>query len=198
MIGIVIGLVVLAGASGLFVNTLGSNATKIAVQRADQTLRTLSDFIASEIRRANYTAPGQTLRMPFSPQSGTTSCLTFFHSDSVATIGAMGNVTISSNADDYYGFALANNAIFMAKIVQPSTTSIVPISCATFSITVPTWTMITNPSAFKVTDFLVDASAYPLIKVRIAGEVVGQRLTSAAVLTRAMEFSVKLRNLGTL
>ena len=197
MVGIVIGLVVFAGVSGLFVSTLGASSTKIAVQRADQTLRTLGDFMASEIRRANYTAPGQLLRMPFSPQSGTASCMTFFRSDSVATIDPSGGVTIGPSADAYYGFALANNGIFMAKVVQPSTNAAVPISCAAFSASAANWTLLTSPSAFKVTDFSVDASAYPLVKVRIAGEVVGQRQTNGAALARVVEFSVKLRNLGT-
>ena len=188
MVGIAVSLIVLAGVGSFYVNTLFASSSKASVQGADQTLRALMDYMVSEIRRANYAAVGTTLAGSFSPASGATnSCVTFSHSTALATADTSGNVTASADSEAYYGFALANSAIYVSKTVTP-------ISCASFSTTALNWSLATDPSTLLITNFTVDSSAYPVVKLYLAGTVVNQKTSAGAALSRSANAVVKIRN----
>ena len=188
MVGIAVSLVVLAGVGNFYINTLFSSSSKASVQGADQTLRALMDYMVSEIRRANYAAVGTTLAGSFSPASGATNtCVTFSHSTAPATADAFGSVTVSADSETYYGFALANSAIYVSKTVTP-------ISCASFSTTAPNWSVATDPNTLAITSFTVDSSAYPVVKLYLAGTVVNQKTAAGTALSRSANAVVKIRN----
>ena len=188
MVGIAVSLVVLAGVGNFYINTLFASSSKASVQGADQTLRALMDYMVSEIRRANYAAVGTTLAGSFSPASGATNtCVTFSHSTAPATADAFGSVTVSADSETYYGFALANSAIYVSKTVTP-------ISCASFSTTAPNWSVATDPTTLAITSFTVDSSAYPVVKLYLAGTVVNQKTAAGTALSRSANAVVKIRN----
>ena len=188
MVGIAVSLVVLAGVGNFYINTLFASSSKASVQGADQTLRALMDYMVSEIRRANYAAVGTTLAGSFSPASGATNtCVTFSHSTAPATADAFGSVTVSADSETYYGFALANSAIYVSKTVTP-------ISCASFSTTTPNWSVATDPNTLAITSFTVDSSAYPVVKLYLAGTVVNQKTAAGTALSRSANAVVKIRN----
>lgn len=188
MVGIAVSLVVLAGVGNFYINTLFASSSKASVQGADQTLRALMDYMVSEIRRANYAAVGTTLAGSFSPASGATNtCVTFSHSTAPATADAFGSVTVSADSETYYGFALANSAIYVSKTVTP-------ISCASFSTTAPNWSVATDPNTLAITSFTVDSSAYPVVKLYLAGTVVNQKTAAGTALSRSANAVVKIRN----
>lgn len=188
MVGIAVSLVVLAGVGSFYVNTLFASSSKASVQGADQTLRALMDYMVSEIRRANYAAVGTTLAGSFSPASGATNtCVTFSHSTAPATADTFGNVTVSADSETYYGFALASSAIYVSKTVTP-------ISCASFSASALNWSVATDPNTLAITSFTVDSSAYPVVKLYLAGTVVNQKTAAGAALSRSANAVVKIRN----
>lgn len=59
MVGLTIGLIVLAGALSFFSSILRANAESIKQQKFEQTVHALVDTIAADIRRAGYTPLGQ-------------------------------------------------------------------------------------------------------------------------------------------
>lgn len=188
MVGIAVSLVVLAGVGSFYVNTLFASSSKASVQGADQTLRALMDYMVSEIRRANYAAVGTTLAGSFSPASGAANtCVTFSHSTALANADVSGNVTVTADSETYYGFALANSAIYVSKTVTP-------ISCATFSVTAANWSLASDPSTLSITSFTVDSSAYPVVKLSLAGTVVNQKTSAGTALSRSANAVVKIRN----
>ena len=196
MVGIAISIIILAGVGSFYINTLISSSSKMTVQHADQTLRALMDYMVSEIRRANHAKIGSTLAGTFSPAIGTSNtCVTFSHSTGVNTVDNSGAVATSADTETFYGFALANNAIYISKVNQAVPNTIIPISCASFSITNVNWSIATDPSTLAVTNFTVDSSAYPVIKLQLAGTVVNQKTTTGAFLTRSINATVKIRNI---
>lgn len=195
MVGIAISLIVLAGVGSFYVNTLIANSSKMTVQRADQTLRGLMDYMVSEVRRANYGEIGTTLAGSFSPATGTSNtCVTFSHSTAVNTVDNSGVITTSTDNETFYGFALANNAIYVSKVNKTVPNTIIPISCASFSATALNWTIATDPNTLAVTNFTVDSSAYPVIKLYLAGTVVNQKTAAGVLITRSVNAIVKIRN----
>ena len=195
MVGIAISLIVLAGAGSFYVNTLLSNSSKMTVQRADQTLRALMDYMVSEVRRANYAEIGTTLAGSFSPATGASNtCMTFSHSTAVSSANNSGLVTTSIDNETFYGFALANNAIYVSKVNKTVPNTIIPISCTSFSATALNWTMANDPNTLAVTNFTVDSSAYPVIKLYLVGTVVNQKTAVGVVITRSVSAIVKIRN----
>lgn len=196
MVGIAISLIVLAGAGGFYVSTLVANSSRMTIQRADQTLRTLMDYMVSEIRRANYAASGTTLAGSFFPTVGTSNdCVTFSHSTAVNTVDNLGVITTSADNETFYGFAFANNAIYVSKVDKTVPNTIIPISCTSFNSAAINWSMATDPNTFKVTSFTVDSSTYPIIKLYIAGTVANEKTTSGVLLARSINATVKIRNI---
>ncbi|NWG73628.1 MAG: hypothetical protein HXY24_03310 [Rubrivivax sp.] len=54
LVGVAIGLFIVAGATALFVNYLGSNRALVLETRVNHTLRTAADLIARDLRRTGY------------------------------------------------------------------------------------------------------------------------------------------------
>lgn len=196
MVGIAISIIVLAGIGSFYVNTLIANASKVTMQRADQTLRVLMDHMVSEIRRANYTDMGTVLAGSFEPITGkSNNCVTFSHSSAIKTIDALGTITSSVDSEAFYGFALADNAIYISKVIKAVPNSIIPISCALFTATKVNWSIVTDPNALVITNFNVDLSSYPVVKLYLAGTVVNQKTATGDALTRSANAVVKIRNI---
>jgi prepilin peptidase dependent protein B len=171
MVGIALGLIVLAGALALFANTLQANATGVKQQRFEQTLQVLAAHMVSEIRRAGYAKPGVALTKQsnggYYVANG--NCVTFSHS------------TPDSN-EQFYGYQLANNLVYY----YTSTTT--NGNCANLT----GWTAVTDLGQIKVTNLLF--ANFPLVGITLDAEAVGLTVTGGTAVKRSMTVSVRVRN----
>ena len=182
MVGITIALIVLVAAAGLFVNTLITNTNKIIVQRVDQNIRTLMAYMVEDIRRAGYAdvtavMSGQAFSV------ATPNCITFSYTKPVSVITA-GVVTVT-NPEIFFGFKLANNAVYIRK-------NDISVTCATPVTVAGAWTMLTDPSSAKVTALTFTGSN--LLTIHLEIEVVGKFLKNGDPVKRVADTSVKIRN----
>ena len=137
MVGVAIALVVLTGAGGLLVSTLISNSNKIIGQRVDQNMRVLTAYMTDEIRRAGYadnTTNGTGVLLDTLTISADKTCITFSHAKPMLT--TKGGVITVTYPETFYGFRLANNAVYIRKNDSAITCNI-PINTA------GAWTVIT-------------------------------------------------------
>lgn len=171
MIGIAIGLIVVAGASILFMNTLQANAAGVKQQRFEQTLQVLAAHMVSEIRRAGYAKPGVALTKQSngSYYFANAGCVTFSHS------------TPDSN-EQFYGYQLRNNLVYY----YTSNTS--NGNCGNLT----GWIAVTDLSQIKVTNLLF--VNFPLVGITLEAEAVGLTTTGGTVVKRSMPVSVLVRN----
>jgi prepilin peptidase dependent protein B len=145
MVGVAIGLFVVAGATLAVSNQLGDNRRLMLETQIQQDLRAAADVIARDVRRSGYWANAQAgvwhagavavTSNPYTaltPASGVASEVRFGYSR-----GMLENNTpdLTLDANDEAGFRLVNNAIQMRTGGQ--------------------WQALTDSTTLKVTDFRV-------------------------------------------
>ncbi|HTP72506.1 MAG TPA: hypothetical protein VML58_09830 [Burkholderiaceae bacterium] len=141
MVGVAIGLFVVAGATMAVSNQLGDNRRLALETQIQQDLRASADVIARELRRSGYWARAQdgvwyagatsVVTNPYTqvtPASGVTSDVRFGYSR-----GAVENNVVDVN--EQTGFRLSGNAIQMLNGGQ--------------------WQALTDSSTLRITDFRV-------------------------------------------
>ncbi|MGQ3050397.1 MAG: PilW family protein [Roseateles sp.] len=164
MIGMTIGLVVVAGATSLFIGNLGSSRRLLIEARVNQDLRAAADVIARDLRRAGYwensiagtvtTAAGM-LATPNPNAAASATGTTVIYSVardraiSPARCAATGPCTDNDRqADEQFGFMLDAGAIKMRLGVDASGDGI--------------WQPMTDPGIVTINRFVITPTETPL------------------------------------
>jgi prepilin peptidase dependent protein B len=119
MIGLVIGLIVLAAMTTVYLNASRGSRDTLNANRLNQDLRAVMDIMVADIRRAGYwgTAAAGTDN-PFTVRGGTATdiyvtngCVLYSYDATYNAASTAG--TVDANVD-YFGFRLNSNAVWMA------------------------------------------------------------------------------------
>jgi len=161
LVGVAVGLFLLAGAVTLFVSNL-SNSRKLLVEaRVNQDLRAAADLVARDLRRAGYwasaikgtnativTGTGTAgMANPYQDIATASSQITYnFSRDASNATPAVDNDTLDNN--EQFGFRLSGGKIQMK------------------TDNTPTWQDVTDPNVVTVTGFVVSQATIPAIDIR--------------------------------
>lgn len=193
MVGLTIGLLVLAGALQMYTTNFGANAASSKQARFEQTVQIVLDQMVSELRRAGYFTsntinPIKELNLKYyyaQTVNGSQSCITYSHSQPDLTIGASYNGRTYSG-QKFYGFKLSNNIVFFFDdFTQPD--------CSTST----GWTALTDTS-WIVVDTLTFLNHSPsstgnLLDIRIVARASGLSVNGSNI-TQDKTVSVLVRN----
>ena len=195
MVGIALGLFLVAGASTLFVSQLTSGRRLLMEARLNQDLRATADLITRDLRRGGYwgnalqgtvaTGAGSTTTPnPYSTVTAGTSTVSYAFSRD-----ATENNTLDSN--EQFGFDLNNGKIRMLTggtpqdVTDPDT------------MTVTAFTITPNVTAVDIRDSCAvtcTGSTCPTITVREYDILITGQATRDPAVTRTMQTSVRVRN----
>ncbi|MDY0013040.1 MAG: hypothetical protein RBS40_09140 [Rhodocyclaceae bacterium] len=146
MIGLVVGLIVLAAMSAVYLNTSRGSRDTLNANRLNQDLRAIMDIMVADIRRAGYWGTADTGNNPFT--GGTTnlavtsSCILYSY-DATYNGGTAG---AQDPGVDFFGFHYGSNAVQMIKpSVNLSSTN--TSACNTTS----NWENVSDPNVITVT-----------------------------------------------
>jgi type IV pilus assembly protein PilW len=162
MVGLTVGLIVLAGAMALFVNNTVNSRHMLVEARLNQDLRAVADLITRDVRRAGYwgnaiegtKAVGVTTAAASNPYAGITMAADRIeYAYSKPTLNAGVWEESENNALDYgteaFGFRLHQSAVQMKTQGSVGGGSDV-------------WTNLTNPDAVKIDQFTLTPSVVTL------------------------------------
>jgi type IV pilus assembly protein PilW len=149
MVGLTVGLIVLAGAMALFVNNTVNSRHMLVEARLNQDLRAVADVITRDVRRAGYwgnaiegtRAVGVTTAALPNPYAGitmTTSSVEYAYSKPTLDAGVWvedEDNTLNDNTESF-GFRLNNSAVQMKAAGN-------------------VWTNLTNPDAVRIDQFVL-------------------------------------------
>ena len=176
MIGMALGLIILAGASSLFVSTLSVNSKLVRGQRFEQTLQILNTTITSEIRRAGYANEGVTLTpngLNGSQYFAQDGCVLFSHSTPTST-------------ERFYGYLLNNGVVYVYNSDTFNN------SC---TLDLLTWTPVTSIADINVVAMTFTGS--PTVSFFLNAKAVGQKVPvgdAMVDLERKITSVVQMRN----
>jgi hypothetical protein len=174
MVGITVGLIVMAGAANFVVNLLGANAVGAKQQQFEQATQILISNMIAEIRRAGYANAGVTLTKQangayYNVQG---NCVTFSHS------------TPTDN-ERFYGYKLDGTT----KLVYVYNSTAGNANCANLV----GWTAVTDTSYIQVTN--LSFTAGPGVIITFAASAVGLMLTDGVTpVKRNISATVQIRN----
>ncbi len=136
MIGMTVGLFVVAGVLTVYVSTLNSTKDTLQQSRLNQEIMTLVNIMSTDIRRAGYWAdatPSNSSSNPFSEEGGTALDVRDASANTSAGDTGSGNcITYAYDSDnsggnpsvtELLGFKLVDNAIWMRSSCDDSGTS---------------------------------------------------------------------------
>lgn len=198
MVGVAVGLFVVAGATMLVANQLGDNRRLLLETQIQQDLRAAADIIARDIRRSGYWGDAHTgvwyagsLGVNANPYTALTPAVSGAAASSVSFNYSRGAENNAVDATEQSGFELNNGTIRMrvGGVPQPLTDN------RTLRITNFQVTMTAHPIALSC--FLpcgAMANCPPQQTVRdVEVEIVGEAVADASV-RRSVRSNVRLRN----
>jgi prepilin peptidase dependent protein B len=150
MVGIAVGLFVVAGGIALFVSHLGGSRNMLLEARLNQDLRAAADLVARDIRRAGYW--GDALSGTFASGSLSTTPVNPYRQ--VAASQATSTIEYQYSRDTTENGTVDNNEQFGFKL-----------NGATLQFKTngaPTWQSVTDPNIVVVTSFAIAASDVPV------------------------------------
>jgi len=186
MVGLVIGLVLLVGAGGLFSTTLYSNVNAVKQHRFQQTVQVLMQLMTSDIRRSGYAKDGVVLIG--NPYVANNDCVLL--SNSAANVNQR-----------FYGYKLVNNIIYRYD----------GLSNAACGPGLTGWSPVTDTSYIKITMLWFDmgkvnlttsydcsvapaAGTDSIPRVTLGAEAVGLYASTSIPVKRCEQVNVKRRN----
>lgn len=189
MVGLVVGLILLVGAGGLFTATLGSNVNAVKQQRFQQTVQVLMHLMTSDIRRAGYAKDG--VALTGNPYVVSNSCI------------LLSNSTANNN-QQFYGYKLVGNIIYRYD-ASVNTNAVCDVTNFTG------WTPVTDLNYIKVTRLFFDAGKVNLAtsydcsiapatgadlipRVTLGVEAVGLNTATSTPVKRCEQVNVQRRN----
>ncbi len=211
LVGVAIGLFIVAGATALFVNYLGNNRALVLETRVNHTLRSAADLIARDLRRTGYWrnsvsgvwrdgAP-PSMTNPYAPVA--------YDADDTANVGFQYATDDNDAVDDneQFGFRFAADALEMLDVngdwVPVTRASTVRILADESSVqesasrTVELWRTCPCLEKGTCTTAQFEAGVYPdrprLTLRQFTVTLVGQSATDPTVRRRLVE-TVRIRN----
>ena len=201
LIGMAIGLFIVAAAASLMTGNLRENRNLLIENRLMQDLRTAADMITRDLRRAGYWAAanagvrsdgtGPVLLNPYvdvTPVAAAADNVSFRFSRD-----ATENNTVDSN--EQFGFRLRNGAIELQlgagnwqALTDASTLTVTQFSVTPTVETISLGALCTSPCPAG------SATCPPQQHVRSLAVTIGGRATGDARLTRSVRSQVRLRN----
>ena len=221
LVGIVIGMIVLVGATQLFVNHIGNNRQLVLETRVNQELRAAADLIARDIRRSGYwgnataaviatptTAPASSPYGAMTP-TGTAA------SSSITYNYSQGTENNALDSSEQFGFRLTNSGVL--QYLQGGTnwqdiSDSSALTVNTFSVTpvercVAQQQYCTGGSSSTCSSCTLDATTgcptdptatacttCPFFRVRRFNIVLQGTSTADSKVVRRLEESVRVRN----
>lgn len=143
LVGVAIGLVLLAGAITLFVRNMGSSRQMLLEARINQDMRAAADLIARDLRRAGYWE--NAVSGTIASGAGTATAANAYSAITGTFNATSGQIEYSYardtndalNNNEQFGFRLNNG------VIQMKTSG------------TPTWQDVTDPSAVTITNFTI-------------------------------------------
>jgi prepilin peptidase dependent protein B len=186
MVGLIIGLVLLVGAGGLFSTILYSNVNAVKQQRFQQTVQVLMQLMTSDIRRSGYAKDGVVLTG--NPYFASSSCV------------LLSNSTVNDN-QRFYGYKLVGNIVYRND-------SLINAACGP---DLTGWSPVTDIGYIKVTKLWFDmgkvnlATSYDcsvdpiadtnlIPRITLGVEAVGLYASTSTPVRRCEQVNVQRRN----
>ena len=197
LVGVALGLFLVAGASTLFVSHLNNGRRLLLEARLNQDLRAAADLITRDIRRAGYW--GNSLAGTLATGAASTTALNPYRvvntpNSSTITYGFSRDTTENNfqDANEEFGFVLTSGAIRM-QIANGTTQEVTDPS----TLTVTAFTIAPTVTAVDVRDACAKTctgSTCPTITVRqYLVTITGQAARDPTV-TRTMQTRARVRN----
>jgi prepilin peptidase dependent protein B len=158
MVGLVVGLVVLAAISTVYLNTARGSRDTMNANRLNQDLRAVMDIMVADIRRAGYwgtavsgsTNPFTVRTSPATDIFVSAGCILYSYD---ATYNAASTAGATDAGVDFFGFQLNAGAV---QTVTPGTAmNDTSVACNTL-----TWSNLTDPAVITI-DTLTFSTASP-------------------------------------
>lgn len=157
MIGLVVGLIVLAAMSAVYLNTARGSRDTLNANRLNQDLRAIMDIMVADIRRAGYWGTADTGANPFTNriiQAAPLDKISDIHVSTDCTLYAYdatynGGTPGASSPDsgvDFFGFRLDGDTVQMIDPADNLGTT-ASAGCTNDSL----WQNLTDPNAITVT-----------------------------------------------
>jgi len=197
MVGIALGMFLVAGASTLFVNHLDNSRRLLLEARLNQDLRATADLITRDLRRAGYW--GNALQGTVAAGAGSTTVVNPYRSvtpnPGASTIAYNFSRDVTENnaldANEQFGFNLNNGAIRLSingvsqVVTDPDTLTITAFTIA------PTETVVDIRDSCAST---CTGGGCPTITVRQYLLTLTGRATRDPTMTRTLQTRVRVRN----
>lgn len=184
MVSITIGILVLTGATQLYLNVFRSNTDGVRLQRFEQTVHVLAETMVSDLRRAGYQRLGITLtpqaNTKFFTAVGTPKCILFNYSNK----DPVNNVW----KQYWYGYQLSGQVIHFYESKTANG------SCANLT----GWVALTDDSQIIISNddtqpvFVHDGAA--LVNINLIAQAVGLTAQGGGTVSRNLTVSVRVRN----
>jgi prepilin peptidase dependent protein B len=195
LIGLVVGLVVVAAAFSLYLNTARTDIATLRQMRLTQDIRSVMDIITQDVRRAGYWSTAHTAALgtanPFTSRTGSatdvyvsTGCLQYTYD---ATFLSLSGAVPGLDAHDYFGFRLNGGAIQMLPD-SPSLSASGTAACATAG-----WQNLTDPSTITVTA-LNTSMSYLCLSTSGSASATGPCTTTGDLETRQFNITISARD----
>jgi prepilin peptidase dependent protein B len=154
LVGVAVGMFLIAGAATLFVANLGSSRKMLVEARLNQDLRAAADLVSRDLRRAGYWArsidgtisqgaSAATVANPYSAVAASGTQVTYAFSRA-ASGGAENNVV---DANEDFGYQLGSSGGVGTLEMRLSTGN---------------WQTVTDPAAVNVTQFIITPVETPI------------------------------------
>lgn len=215
LVGVAIGLFLLAGATSMLVSSVTSSRSLLAEARVNQNLRAAADLITRDLRRAGFwenamagTNASATAATP-NPHatiavSPTNSSITY----SLARDFAAGRTSVADKdtlaADEQFGFRLTNGTVQMQvgdwqAITDPSVLTVTALSITPAETGIDVRDSCSKPCCDSVSGIctatnVASPPGCPKLNLRRYDIVLTGQSTKDAAVTRTLRTSVRVRN----
>ncbi len=178
MVGITIGMVVLAGAGTMFFSTFRANLDNVKQQRFEQSVQVLMSTMAANIRRAGYS-----VATSLTPQANgqyfhaQVNCITFSYE--------------MDGAERFYGYKVENKSVYAYD--QPKASG--NANC----VNLTNWVAMTETNSLEVTApsagaVFVGTGTTALVSIHIGAKAIGLSAVGGGAALRDIVFKVAVRN----
>jgi prepilin peptidase dependent protein B len=164
LIGLAIGMIVLAGLTVLFIANLRSSSDMVASARLNQDLSALMTIMVNDVRRAGFAGGDATL---YGGAFGSNADLNIVEDDGRACIllsyDRSRNATLEDN--EFGGFRLnADGSVSMRSSCTPADPADETDACYT-DCTNGDWERLTDPGVIRITDFTVTTDGSKCVRM---------------------------------
>ncbi|PJD96824.1 MAG: hypothetical protein CK426_01755 [Legionella sp.] len=184
MVGLSVGLIVIASVGALFVSTLHTNIENVKLQRFEKTIQILKSTMTSQIRRAGFSNALTSLPDVTGWASGS-----HYYTNGSCALFTYVDTTLVPPKQQFFGYKLDTNTGILYFYQTDNL-----VSCSTTG----TWTALNDPTQIKfyqtATDSFFSSPVNPsLIQIHFIAEDLELTVEGAPV-RREIELQVFIRN----